>query len=133
MKSFNDWKEEKESTLQENTFTIGLSSPQSLGVANAQTGLDEAKGKKKKMFGDELTDDGGELAKASEPKDKDIDMDDDDHDDDDDDNECGKKDLTPMMMKKCGKTMKKKMKKEDCHDDMPDDDDDDADDMGKKD
>ncbi len=127
MKSFKEWREEK--ALQENTFALGVASPQALGVANAQTSIEE--GKKKKMFGDELADDGGELAKASEPKDADVDVDDDG--DDDADSMCGKKDLTPSMMKKCGKSMKKKMAKEGCGDDMEDEaDDDDDDDMGEE-
>lgn len=96
MKSFNEWRAEKEEAIQEN-FALGVSSPTILG-------LDEAKAKKKKMFGDEeMEDEGGELATAAEPKDADIDAD----EEEDESEDCGSK----FSKKKC-----KKMKKEGCGD-----------------
>jgi len=106
MKSFNQWREEKEASLQEN-FTLGLAQRNALGVANTFSDLGEGK-KKKKMFGDEeVEDDGGELATAAEPKDE-------PDDEEDDDDACGGDDLSPSMQKKCGKMQKKKMKAEGC-------------------
>ena len=93
MLSYNEWEK-----LNENfDFTLGLTSPQSIGTVGGLgvdlegNDLDEGKKKcsksKKKMdVGDEEGGDGDELVKPAAPKDKDVDV---DVDDDSDDSDSG--------------------------------------------